>query len=559
MSSTDAPHTVPHGPEISNYSPASESPRKRKQRLQRLKKTGASAARASPADGPSPKRKSRGKAAAGAVGGPSTPDKKASVGNAFAPPTPPRKTKTNNADGSPGTVLKKIKSAPAAKKASSAFATVTGCPRPNTPDETTNAEPVRDEADCLEHPKKTKTSAAETGKLVQSQPEAVTHVLSDFNRVALFGLLPILTVRIVAGGEATISIKGHHFIQMLIADDGGYTRRMLGLGKAACAVLKTVQTGMIVRFEKLKATRGRSTSAVAEVEFHVTDSNIKVFSLKVLSENSAPPAFHYLAHIVPVNGGTIVNVKVVIHTVQANDTTLKLLCYDQNASILLTFTGTVKARMMRFLSSTCSFPMTSTSDNWGRPVIHCKHSQNPIGCPVILRNVQVAIAGGRHLRATGLTLFDAWTNEDDDISDLEDEHQRQELTLAAMHEPLHPTADHLAADPLHLLTQSVTLRTGRPSSLLDVHNSQDNAKGPDYFVVCAGLSSVNIGKTRQGGVSIGLKLEDHSFSLWANSYGDALAASLGLDAGQFNVLADSGELRTHIEARFPGPTSPPFA
>ena len=74
----------------------------------------------------------------------------------------------------------------------------------------------------------------------------------------------------------------------------------------------------------------------------------------------------------------------------------------------------------------------------------------------------------------------------------------------------------------------------------------------DSLIVCAGLSSVNVGKTRQGGVSFGLKLEDNSYAMWANSYGDSLAASLNLDVGRFNVLAHSGELRSHIEAMFPG-------
>lgn len=407
----------------------------------------------------------------------------------------------------------------------------------------TNKALLQHEDDCL----KRQAGQHRSNTAITDAGSAPAHTLSRFDSVASFGLLPNLTALVVAGGESSISAKGHHFRQMLISDSDSHTRRLLALGKAACAALDTVLRGMVVRFEKLKATRGRSTSKVPDVEFHITDANVKVFTLTVLSDNSTPPAFQDLLGLLAVEDSTIVNVKVVVHSVQANDSTLKILCYDKASSILVTFTGSVKARMLRFLSSALSLPQHL---NLTAP------SATALGYPVVLHNLQVSVMGGRHLRATGLTLFEAWAGETelpstmaDRFLDVNDHNKLQELTLAAMHAPMQPKPEHLAIDP-----QALVASRTRPSTLLDVNNSLplDNASGPDYFIVCAGLSSVNIGKTRQGGVSIGLKLEDNTHSMWANSYGDSLAASLGLDVGRFNVLAHSGELRTHIEAMFPG-------
>lgn len=367
------------------------------------------------------------------------------------------------------------------------------------------------------------------------------HPLSRFDSVASFGLLPNLTALVVAGGESSISAKGHHFRQMLLSDCDSHTRRLLALGKSGCAALDSIKRGMVVRFEKLKATRGRSTTKVPDVEFHLTDANFKVFTLTILSDDSTPPAFHDLSGLLAIEDSTIVNVKIVVHSVQANGSTLKLLCYDKSSSILVTFTGSVKARMLHFLSAHLNLTAPSAA---------------ALGYPVVLHNLQVSAMGGRHLRATGLTLFDAWAGETelpstmaDRFLDVNDRSRLQELTQASMHVPLRPNPDHWAIDP-----QALVASRTQPSPLLDVNNSLslDNAIAPDYFIVCAGLSSVNVGKTRQGGVSIGLKLEDNSYAMWANSYGDSLAASLNLDVGRFNVLAHSGELRSHIEAMFPG-------
>jgi hypothetical protein len=374
-----------------------------------------------------------------------------------------------------------------------------------------------------------------------SAGSASAHPLSRFGSVASFGLLPNLTALVVAGGESSISAKGHHFRQMLLSDCDSHTRRLLALGKSGCAALDSIKRGMVVRFEKLKATRGRSTTKVPDVEFHLTDANFKVFTLTILSDDSTPPAFHDLSGLLAIEDSTIVNVKIVVHSVQANGSTLKLLCYDKSSSILVTFTGSVKARMLHFLSAHLNLTAPSAA---------------ALGYPVVLHNLQVSAMGGRHLRATGLTLFDAWAGETelpstmaDRFLDVNDRSRLQELTQASMHVPLRPNPDHWAIDP-----QALVASRTQPSPLLDVNNSLslDNAIAPDYFIVCAGLSSVNVGKTRQGGVSIGLKLEDNSYAMWANSYGDSLAASLNLDVGRFNVLAHSGELRSHIEAMFPG-------
>ena len=139
-------------------------------------------------------------------------------------------------------------------------------------------------------------------------------------------------------------------------------------------------------------------------------------------------------------------------------------CYDKSSSILVTFTGSVKARMLRFLSSALSLPQHL---NLTAP------SATALGYPVVLHNLQVSVMGGRHLRATGLTLFEAWAGETelpstmaDRFLDVNDQNKLHELTLAAMHAPMQPKPEHLAIDP-----QALVASRTRPSTLLDVNSS----------------------------------------------------------------------------------------
>lgn len=383
--------------------------------------------------------------------------------------------------------------------------------------------------------RQTSTSAKDTA--------IVTPLLSDFDSISTFGLLPNLTVEVHAQGGHVVSSKGYSFLQMNVLDRNSKQRRLVGLGKDACNLLAPLDCGMTVLLTNLKTTRARSGK---QIEFHVTDSNVKKVTVAKLAEVKRQTAYTSLDEIHRRSDpGVIIQVKLTAWQLLNDGPAMKLLCFDDQHSILLVLTGPSRDRMTSILEQHNDRDLADAERAEEHPALHASsprlhapgsqpHTTLNIGHLVSFKNVAVSHVGMHHLRTTALTIIDVCTSG-----------------APCQMQPIAAIVDQTSF-PMTTAAMYLPLSAVNAAPLLEVYNSLNDRNAHDYFIVHASLASVNVGKTRSGDVSIGFKLEDSTQTMWANCYGDKISRFLRLDVGRFNSMAHQGSLRTHIEQLFEG-------
>ena len=371
----------------------------------------------------------------------------------------------------------------------------------------------------------------------------VTHLLSNFDSISTFGLLPHLTVEVHAQGGHVVSSKGYSFLQMNVLDRNSKQRRLVGLGKDACTLLAPLDCGMTVLLTNLKTTRGRSGG---QLEFHVTDSNVKKVTVTKLAEVKRQTAYTSLDEIHRKGDpGVIIQVKLTAWQLLNDGPAMKLLCFDDQHSILLVLTGPSRDRMTTILEQYNDRDLADAERAEEHQPLHASsprlhapgsqpHTTLNIGHLISFKNVAVSHVGMHHLRTTALTIIDVCTSD-----------------APCQMQPIAAIVDQTSF-PMTTAAMYLPLSAVNAAPLLEVYNSLNDRNALDYFIVHASLASVNVGKTRSGDVSIGFKLEDSTQTMWANCYGDKISRFLRLDVGRFNSMAHQGSLRTHIEQLFEG-------
>ena len=383
------------------------------------------------------------------------------------------------------------------------------------------------------------TGSSSSSSLQQKPQQSFTNLLTDFSQITSFGLLPTLTVDIQAQGGLVVSTKGFSYLQMNAEDINKAHRRIVALGKTACALLSPLREGMTVKFTNVKATRARSGGAV---EFHVTDSNVAKVTATVLCEVKRKTHFTPLKDLPVCDANAIINVELTVWKQITDGPVLKLLCFDEDHSVLIALTGQPRDNMMTTIN-TCSNSF-NLDDN---PHVRPSPTYPPdavglvgrdtlfLGSNISFANVTVSHVGLNHLRSTPLTIIDVITKNNG---------LHQDTPCA--------TKTSTTSFPMTTCAMHIPMTAANSSKLLEVQNSLHDPHAMDYFIVHASLASVSVGKTRSGDISTGFKLEDSSCSLWANCYGDKIAPYLQIDVRQFNSMNHTGKLRSHIETLFAG-------
>jgi len=392
------------------------------------------------------------------------------------------------------------------------------------------------------------TSASSTATPTKkTSSQSLKFLLSDFDSISTFGLLPKLTVEVHAQGGHVVSSKGYSFLQMNVLDRHSKQRRLVGLGKDACTLLAPLDCGMTVLLTNLKTTRARSGG---QLEFHVTDSNVKKVTVAKLAEVKRQTVYTSLDEVLnnvlrKNDAGVIIQVKLTAWQLLQDGPVMQILCFDDQHSILLVLTGPSRDRMTSILEqhtdkvlSDAERAEEQASLDASSPRLHAPGSNRPrnlnLGHLISFKNVAVSHVGMHHLRTTALTIIDVCTSDP-----------------PCPKQPIATIADRTSF-PMTTAAMYIPLSAVNAAPLLEVYNSINDKHGLDFFIVHASLASVNVGKTRSGDVSIGFKLEDSTQTMWANCYGDKISRFLRLDVGQFNSMAHKGSLRTHIEQLFEG-------
>jgi hypothetical protein len=146
---------------------------------------------------------------------------------------------------------------------------------------------------------------------------------------------------------------------MNVLDRHSKQRRLVGLGKGACTLLAPLHCGMTVLLTNLKKTRARSGG---QIEFHVTDSNVKKVTIAKLAEVKRQTVYTSLRQTVYTSldeihrksdAGVIIQVRLTAwQLLQHDGPVMKLLCFDDQHSILLVLTGPSRDRMAASSNST---------------------------------------------------------------------------------------------------------------------------------------------------------------------------------------------------------------
>ena len=388
------------------------------------------------------------------------------------------------------------------------------------------------------------STATPTNKI---SSQSLKFLLSDFDGISTFGLLPKLTVEVHAQGGHVVSSKGYSFLQMNVLDRHSKQRRLVGLGKDACTLLAPLDCGMTVLLTNLKTTRARSGG---QLEFHVTDSNVKKVTVAKLAEIKRQTVYTSLEEVHhnvlrKNDAGVVIQVKLTAWQLLQDGPVMQILCFDNQHSILLVLTGPSRDRMTSIIEQHTDKVLSDAeraeeqpSLDASSPRLHApgskRHRSLNLGHLVSFKNVAVSHVGMHHLRTTALTIIEICTSDP-----------------PCPKQPIAAIVDQTSF-PMTTAAMYIPLSAVNAAPLLEVYNSINDKHALDFFIVHAGLASVNVGKTRSGDVSIGFKLEDSTQTMWANCYGDKISRFLRLDVGQFNSMAHQGSLRTHIEQLFEG-------